>query len=294
MSKKTFSPVSSAAFTRQTLRKAIRARRHHQSEGIWDMKHFFRTASGLAAIAVSVMAVSATTYALASTGFLNTLFTSEQIQKDNSRVISISTTACNDTRFDPATSNLTNKDGSRHYRIIPGSHLTNEQATQMVQGTCELTVLPQVERAITAQAAQHPEYKDRLTGGYMNDIITDITPTSITVKTEIPGGAKGIATFKRIAQDVLVTNREATMQWSDLKVGDSVVLAWVFDTPYATETTSEVTMDTTNVTIVRVQKKSPNAAASLTLKQTHGNEIEEVYVCDKVPSHFCTAEQMMK
>lgn len=228
--------------------------------------------------------------------FLNIREATEQVLSSGEKIISINTQDCKIVAWDEAAKRLTATDRTFLYRLKPGSKMTGDQVAQMVQGKCEFeaqTATSVRQSALASYVAAHPTEKDHLVGGYASEIITAITPGSLSIHGEMQydGSVKKYdLTFNSIAPDVTVAKTVAAVgSWRDLEVGDSIT--YVYQTTgnglSHSETTPPWELNTHEVTIVYVEKNPPNVRAYFDFTNHIGVDFEEVVQCQSNQNGYC-------
>ena len=261
---------------------------------------FHKPAVALAACA-AVIILSGTAYATTDgftklPSFLNIRQANEQVLPSGEKIISVDTQGCHIVQWDETARKLTATDRTFLYRLKPSATITPDQVTQMVQGKCEFeaqTSTSTRQSALATYLAAHPADKDTLVGGYASEIITAITPTTLSThgESQYNGSIKKYdLTFTHIAPDVTVASAgSGTATWSDLRVGDSI--AYVYRATGNALTHSETTppwdINTNEATIMYVERNSENVRAYFDFTNHNGIDFEEVVPCEKGAGGYC-------
>lgn len=261
---------------------------------------FHKQAAAFASIAV-LLVVTATAYATTDgftqlPSFLNIRHAEQQTLKTGERIITIDTQGCKLVEWDETAKKLIASDRTYLYRVKSGSSITNDQVAQMVQGKCEFEAQTNNntrQSALATYTTSHPEDKDHLVGGYANEIITAITPTSLSTHGEMQfnGALKSYdLTFKHIASDATVTENGELRNWNDLQVGDSIAYVYLAtgNALKNSETTPPWVLNTDETTMMYVEKNSPNVRAYFDYMNHYGLDFEQVLPCEKGPGGYCS------
>ncbi|QQS18641.1 hypothetical protein IPL68_00900 [Candidatus Saccharibacteria bacterium] len=170
-----------------------------------------------------------------------------------------------------------------------------EQVAQMIQGKCEFDAQTNNgvrQSALDAYNASHPTDKETLVGGYANEIITAITPNSLSTHGEMQYNGtlrKYDLTFLNISPDAIVGEKSQNNGWSSLRVGDSI--AYVYRAKGKALANSEITppweLNTDEATIVYVEKNPTNVRAYFDFTNHFGIDFEEVVPCQQGPGGYC-------
>jgi hypothetical protein len=153
---------------------------------------FQKPAVAFASVAIVVM-LTATAYATTDgftrlPSFLNIHSAEQKTLPSGERIISIDTQGCKLEEWDESARKLTISDRTYLYRLSAGTSLTGDEIAQMVQGKCEFeaqTVSGVRTTALEKYALVQPRDKNHLVGGYANEIITDVSPTSLSTRGEM-------------------------------------------------------------------------------------------------------------
>lgn len=229
--------------------------------------------------------------------FLSAIFRSDTpvADTDGDRIVTIDTKVCTIEHWDEAAQQLSRENSTFYYLIHKSSKLTNEQVTQMVQGNCEFADVTTADRGVMAELEQlNSANKNSIIGGYVNDKITVLTPTSLSLRTEMNynGEIKTIdSTYTHIDPAVIVADSSGKLMWDNLKVGDSVAVKYRAsgDALAHSESILSWQNDTEHMTVVYVYKNSPNVAASFDYTKYYGIDFEQVIPCTGKPSGYCPA-----
>jgi len=258
------------------------------------MKLLDKPALAIAGI-VAAFAISGTAYAaVINWPHIAAFFGGEQ-QTTQGRVVKVDTENCHTDNAFTVTKPKDQRGGPRYFMVKQNSKFTNEQVTQMVLGNCEQgaqsdVLLPQMKQNY---------HGDNVVGGYIDNVITAISPTSITLEADIPIGEEithVAKTFNRIDPNVLVYYKADVLKLSDLKIGDHVAFAYRAegDALAHSETTSPVDLDTDEATVVMIVKNTPNAVKAIEFQKYLGGEFKEVVPCDSNATGYCDLEEYYK
>lgn len=299
----------SADFTQNTLHKLAEPRRRFSRiKETFRMKFAtFTRAHKPAAIALALLGtvVISGTASAATIGWPNVvaLLSGQKNLSDGSRVVQVDTKNC---RFITAlniTKTKTSPNSTYYYRVKPASPLTNEQITQMVQGNCDSeaeSVLNQ--QAITQITGKSPyDGTSGLVGGYIDNVITAISPSSVSVKFTMPMVQNNKQVYKNYAQTfnhidpkIIVIDKGKQISLSDLHVGDHIALSYraTGDALLHSETTAPGDINTDETTLAIVVKDSPSITAMLQYRAHNSTDFEEVTPCSSQPTGYCNIEQL--
>lgn len=259
------------------------------------MKLLDKPALTIAGLVVTV-AISGTAYAaVVNWPNISAMFGGEQTTPGG-RIVKVDTTNCRTDNAFTITKPKEQRGGPRYFKVKDGSTLTNEQITQMVLGNCEQGAQSDVSQAINKEIEKNPANKGTLVGGYIDNTITAISPTSITVEGTYPSGPQLVPfkhVFSRIDPEVIVYYKADKLAFSDLRVGDHISLAYraTGNALLHSETTPYNTLNTDEATIAVIVKNTPNITAAIDFQKYFGLEFEEVVACDKTPTGFCTVSE---
>lgn len=267
------------------------------------MKKVHRPALTFAGFAAALTLFGSTSYALTNgfttlPSFLNVLMGSERILKDGGRIIALSTKDCQILSLDARAEHPATEDKVHYYHILSGSKLSSDDIAQMVQGECESTAA--TNRAISSVQSELTRRNplnatEVITGGYMDDTIVSITPTSLTTTSEVPfAGNKNEPSYTKqitsvyddVDPQVLVEESNGDkMSWNDLHVGDSIFVQ--FRTHESPEALGPEAVSAMKKTLVYVSRNSANITKYARLFREHYNDFEEVEPCTSTPDQFC-------
>ena len=285
-----------ADFT-QTISDHIQAHPRHRRMSAQEffMKLLDKPAMAIAALVVAVV-ISGTAYAAANWPNITAIFGGEQ-QTPQGRIVKVDTANCHSETAFTVTKPTDQRGGPRYFRIKDGSKLTNDQVTQMVKGQCEQGA----QSDVLLDKMKQNYHGDNVIGGYIDNTITALSATSITLASDIPMGISPnkvevrhvVKTFNHIDPAVQIYYKTDTLQLSDLKVGDHIAFAYraTGDALQHSETMSPAEVNTDETTIVMIVKNTPDAVAAVNYQKYLGSEFEEVTPCKSTPSGYCTAEE---
>jgi hypothetical protein len=256
--------------------------------------------AAIAAAVIGLIVISGTATA-ATVGWPNVLalFAGQKTFTDGSRVIKVETKNCQFVTALNVTKQRTGKDGEYYYRIKADSKLTNEQVTSMVQGQCDMEAEAQLN--MDALKAVIGEHNTSYIGAYVDNTITAISPTSVSIAFDMPVSSNdGTSyhhtelTFNHIDPNVLILDMGEHKVWSDLKVGDHIAFSYraIGDALSHSEDMPLWKLNTDEATIAIVMKNPSDVTQALQFQRYHGTEIEEVTPCDKQPDGYCTIQEL--
>lgn len=264
------------------------------------MKVLDKPAMAIAGLVVTI-AVSGTAYAaVVNWPNITAMFGGEQ-QTNGGRIVQVDTKNCG-TRVSAfnITKPANERDTStRYFKVKNGSKLTNDQITQMVFGNCEQDAQADALKDVMKNSIIYkPENLNKTVGGYIDNVVTAISPTSITLEADYPYGEtlKHLkAVFTHIDPAVEVYYKTGKLAFSDLKVGDHVAYSYraTGDALTHSETTAPSDVDYSQQTLLMVVKNTPNITAAIDYQKHLGSDFEEVVKCDKTPTGFCNVEEYL-
>ena len=170
----------------------------------------------------------------------------------------------------------------------------------MVQGACEADAEGIANGNVEAAIEALPENKDKLIGGYIDSVVTALTPSSLSISSVVPYISNNIQTnhtinqtFGHIDPNVTVIADGVRQPFSSLKVGDhvSVVYRATGDALTHSETIAPDQVDTSAQTVVIVTRVSQHMSDYVNFQKYHNREIEEVTPCSSTADGYCTIEQ---
>lgn len=262
------------------------------------MKFYAKPIIAMFAI-VTVAAAGGTAYAAVGGWPGIQAFFGGQKKVTNARIVTVETKNCAITSAFNATSKDHQQD-AYYYKVKDNSKLTNEQVVQMVLGNCELDKSAQKTLDVTAELDKNPLNKDSVVGNYVDSVVTAISNSSITIKSDIPvadGDQTHIQTytqtFPNIDPDVVVYSGMQRLSLADVNVGDHVAISYRADadTLAHSESTIPGSVDGSKQVLVTIAKNSPNFSAAINFQKYNGKEFEQVVPCSTDVSGYCTAEQ---
>lgn len=254
-------------------------------------------------IALGVILLGGTAYATTDgftklPSFLNVFVTSEQQTQDGGKIVTLNTKSCATERWDDQRKSLSTADETLYYRINPKSNISAKDLAQWLQGECELSANAQHRTEIVIPELEQRDLLNKtqqVVGGYMDDEITAISPSSVTLVTKMPfvgatpQESKTITTttvYDTIAPNILVEEDGRTIAWSDLKVGDSVSV--IYRTAAWNESFTPEQSKSLPKTLVYVSRNAPNVASAARLSREHYFEFEQVKPCVDNSRDFCS------
>jgi hypothetical protein len=295
-----------ANFTKDTLSKLAQPP-HKRSFGLTmeNITMHFKTFTRLhrpAAIALAVIGtiVISGTATAATLGWPNVLaiFGSEQKLSDGSRIVQVDTKNCHFATAMNMIQQRNSPDSTYYYKVNADSKLTNEELTRIVQGYCDMEAQSFQNMAALKSEGHHFA---SVVGGAIDNVITAITPDSLTVKFDMPIAKDNKVTvethsmtFTHIDPNAAIFDRGNRISFSDLRVGDHIALsyqaggdAWLrAETPRFWESSPD------EMSVVLIFKNTADMSAALKYQQYQNTDFEEVAKCDKNPSGYCTVEQL--
>lgn len=259
----------------------------------------------IAAAVIGLIVISGTASA-ATIGWPNVLalFSGQKTFTDGSRVVKVETKNCQFVTAINVTKPRTGNDGVYYYRVKADSHFSNDQITQMVQGFCD----EEAEGKLNTQALEQITGADAnlnhdLVGGYIDNVITAISPTTLTVNFSVPvGSANGtsyrnaILTFNHIDPHAVVLYKGTQIAFGDLKVGDHISYNYhaTGDALNHSETMSPWQLNTNEATLAIIIKNTADMTAAMKYQQHNGTDFQEVTPCATGPNGYCTIEELNK
>lgn len=296
-----------ADFTARTLHKLTE---HHPSKlgrlkETFTMRftHFTRAhkPATIAAAVIGLIVISGTASA-ATIGWPNimALFGGQTNNADGSRIVQVNTNHCSFKNAFNITQKDSQGDNVYYYRVKPHSQLTNEQIVHMVQGSCEFEAESQLntqalERITGKSANQNSDF----VGGYIDNVITAITPTSLSLTVDIHDYAHNkdnvyTINLPHIDPNVIVLDRGNQIKLTDLKVGDHITYIYkaTGDALNHSETLAPWQVNTNDITVEIITKNPDSVTAALTFTQSNYNDFEQVVPCSKQPSGYCNIQEI--
>lgn len=252
----------------------------------------------IVAAVIGLIVISGTASA-ATIGWPNfsVLFGGQKTNSDGSRVVQIDTKNCTFINALNVTQKRTN-DNIYYYRIKAGANLSNDQVTQLVRSQCEIEQESALNTQLLAQFSHNHNQTDVI-GGYIDNVITAITPTSIAVDMTVPDGATATThhlTYTHIDPDAIVMSAGKVIPLNDLKVGDHISVSYraTGDARDHSETTAPWDINPDQATLVTIIKIPAYIGESLMFQRHNNKDFEEVTPCTSQPDGYCTIEQLNK
>lgn len=290
-----------ASFTRDItnyLARHPRPKRFARLKEIPVMKWFTRPAIALSALAFLIIAGGTTYAAVGAWPTIVSMFSGQQVLPNGDRIVKVDTKNCD---YESAFTITGQEIGDTlYFRVKAGSKFTNEQVVELVQGNCfseEQSRLTQGE--IQARLDQNPLNKDRVIGGYIDNTVTAITDSSITLEAVGWNGAdmskKAVLTYKHIDPNVLVYQGPNKISWNDIKVGDHVTYSYRAsgDAFMHSESMGLDQINPDEQVLVVLYKNAPELTAATNYQKYNGSEFEEVVPCSTQPDGYCNYEQKL-
>jgi hypothetical protein len=245
--------------------------------------------------AAVVLTAGGTAYAAVNGWDIHAMFGGERTVADG-RIVTVTTDECTM----PTAFTMTSSDKGAtkyYYRVKAHSKLTNQQIVQTVRGNCNSQAQIARDSAVVKNALDsNPLNKNTVVGYYLDNVITAITPTSISVRSVIPMNSQHKTvdkTFSHIAADALVYSSPDVIQLSDLKVGDHVSLQYraTGDALAHSETLAPDQIDGSQQTVVTIIKLTADTVAASDYQKYNGNEFEQVVPCGYTADGYCNVVQ---
>lgn len=187
----------------------------------------------LAAAAVGAVLVMGTGAYAAAVNWpaVQSFFGGQQMLSTGNRIVTVKTEGCPIPGDSPA-----NTDGAHYYEIRKDSPLTNDQVVAMVQGQCEDEQTANQSNVLAQEILKSKSPNESFYSVSFLKIV-QINNGSITVAPDANHQGmmtQGAKTYT-VAANVHVMDGSATIQYSDLKVGDTVTLFNVDERGLSTE-----------------------------------------------------------
>ena len=255
-----------------------------------------------AAIALAVIGtiVISGTATAATLGWPNVLaiFGSEQKLDDGSRIVQVDTKNCHFVTALNVTKQRDTPDSTYYYKVKAESKLTNEELTRIVQGYCDMEAQSALNTAALKKEGHHFA---NVVGGYIDNVITAITPDSLSVTFTMPTVADGknviethSMTYTHIDPNAAIFDRGRRINLSDLHVGDHVAISYQAggEAWERANTARFWESSPDEMSVVLIFKNTADMSAVFKYQQYQNTDFEEVAKCDKNPSGYCTVEQL--
>lgn len=263
------------------------------------MKWFTRPAIAVATIAFTVIAGGSAYAAVGGWPGVAALFSSQQDMADGSRIVKVDTKNCKYANvFTYANPSI--EQDAWYYRVKPGSKLTNEQIVQMVQGNCFVQEQVEFDKEVISEALSSNPLNANVVGGYIDSVVTGISPTSISIRSVVPYYNRGETqpqlktieqTFDNIASDVLVYENTNKISLGNVKVGDHVSVK--YRAAGNESALSPDSIDPSKQVVVAVVKNTGDLTAAVDYQKYNGHEFEQVAPCETHPSGYCTLDELL-
>jgi len=245
---------------------------------------------------VACMALGGTSYAAVGGWSGIQAFFGGEKKVDNARIVTVNTDNCTITSaFNVGTHN---KQSTYYYRVINNSKLTNDNIVHIAKGYCESSVQSQTTFNLQSELSKNPLNQNTVVGNYVDSIVTAISGSGITIRSDWPIGdsIKTITqTFPQIASDVIVYSGTQRLSLNDIHVGDHVSLSYraTGDALTHSETIRPDEVNTKDQVVVSISKNSPDFTAAVDYQKYNGKEFEQVVPCSTHADGFCNAEQYL-
>jgi hypothetical protein len=261
---------------------------------------FHKPAIVTAAFVATLVAGGSAYAAVGGVSGVRALFGGQKDLDGGARIVQVDTQHCPHIDSFNVTDPNRTAHGSYYYRIKAGSKFTNQQVVDMVQGACEVDAESVVNSKVAAPIEALPENKDKLVGGYIDSVITAITPSTLTVSSAIPYGSNQGTVVRTVTQafghidpHAVVINNGVTESFDTLKVGDHITVEYraTGDALRYSETLPPDQVDASEQTVVIVTRISKSMTQYLDYQKYNSREFEQVAPCHKDPSGYCTDDQ---
>ncbi len=267
---------------------------------IWErsiMKFFTKPALAIATVGAT-LAIGGTAYAAIDGWNISALFGGQQNLPGGDRIVRVDTDNCT---YISALNFLTHntEPNTLYYKVKANSKLTNEQVVQMARGNCFTQQQAEFDQAVFNSVLNTPQNKGKIVGGYIDSVITAISPTSISIESDIPMGPeikKVKQTFNHIDPNVLVYSSPHKIAYSSLKIGDHVSVSYRAsgDALLHSETIAPDQINAGEQVLVTINKNTPDMAAAVSYQKYNQTEFEQVVPCTVQSSGYCTLDELPK
>jgi len=204
--------------------------RTNQKESLF-MKFAHKPMLATAAVGTLLVMGTGAYAAAANWPTIQSFFGGEQTLSTGNRIVGVKTDGCRVADDTPGAA-----DNMHYYEIRKDSPLTNDQVVAMVQGECEDDLVAKQSNVLAQEILKSKSPGESF---YSSSFLTieQINNGSITVvaDTSHQGVVVSSPTTYNVATDVHVMDGSATIQYSDLKVGDTVTLFNVDERGISTE-----------------------------------------------------------
>jgi hypothetical protein len=275
-----------------------RPKRFARLQEIPIMKWFTKPAIAVSALVFLVIAGGATYAAVGGWPNIVSLFGGQQVLSNGDRIVKVDTKNCD--YLSAFTVTGKNVAGTQYYRVKAGSKLTNEQVVEFVLGNCFIQEQSKmIQSEIQKELDKNPSNKGRTVGGYIDNTVTAITDSSITLEAVGWNGGdinqKTTLKFNHIDPNVLVYEGPNRLSWKDIKVGDHVAYSYRAsgDALTHSETMGLDQIKPDEQVIVTIFKNTPELSASMDYQKYNRTEFEEVVPCSTHADGYCNYEQKL-
>jgi len=143
-----------------------------------------------------------------------------------------------------------------------------------------------------------PLNRGTVVGGYIDNTVTAIGSSGISIHSEIPVGdtiEKIDRTFPQIDPHVIVYSGNERLTLADIHVGDHISFSYRAsgDALTHSENIRPDQIDPSTQVIVAISKNSPDLTAAVKYQKYNGKEFEQVIPCSIDPSGYCNTEQYL-
>jgi hypothetical protein len=238
-----------------------------------------------------VLSSTAAAIALWPTASVKTI-TSFELPNGN-RIIGINTVNCQYySDLDGTATGPTNENA--YYEVRKGSNLTDEQIKVSVQGMCEENITNNaISRIFNELPKDIPNIQS--TQAYIVDAITEDSVT-LTLDPHYEEGmytTKSGLTYTNFAKDLLVYDNTTKIDFSDIKIGDSIKMVVQDTSGINSETTETYDYNPINnpetITVLAILKIPALTSNPDTLMRAVATDIVRTEPCTTDPSGFCRA-----
>jgi len=266
-----------------------------------QVKFTRKSATGLA-VFLATLAVGGSAYAaVGGISGIRALFGGQKTLSDGSRIVTVHTQDCPHVDAFNIVDKERTANGTYYYKINADSKLTNAQVVHMVQGYCEADAESVVNGKAVQSIEARPENKNKLVGNYGDSVITALTPTTISLRSDesfrdvnnkIVSHTVNQA-FGHIDPHAVVINRGKIESFSTLRVGDHVAVEYraTGDALSHSETIAPDQIDYSAQTVVIAIRVSQHMSEYYDYTKYNSKDFTQVVPCSKTAIGYCTVDQ---
>jgi hypothetical protein len=202
------------------------------------------------------------------------------------KIIGVDTTNCNYFQVDNPPEYSQEK---VYYEVKKDSALTEDQIVSMVQGICEEN---RANSAVDVIIKQYPSLNKLISGGIFR--IDAITPNTIAVSMDKKYDPNirliSRTTYYKLGSDIKAYDNKQPIPYSNLKVGDSVMMIARDDHVQGNSTDTDPNLWNPNTTtVLAIIKTLPLTGSPDTFFERLGTDFVRAEPCKTDPSGFCQA-----